>query len=72
MLASLLCLYDPLMHSEVPVHVSSLLLPSFCVGLEASPALGARRAESLVNGVDKMGSEPTRLSVNTCLVLHFQ
>lgn len=48
MLTSLLCFYDPLVNSEVPVHVSCLLPPSFLVCLESSPTLGTWGAQCLV------------------------
>jgi hypothetical protein len=40
-LASLLCLGNPLMYSEVPVHVRHLLLPTFLVSCKPPAALRA-------------------------------
>lgn len=46
--APLLGLIASLMNSEMPVHVSRLLLPSLLIRLEPSATLGTRRSKLII------------------------
>jgi hypothetical protein len=56
-LAPFFCLGDPLMDTEVPVHVRHLLLLAFIGGLESPAALGTRRAKVFVKRGQAFGAE---------------
>lgn len=63
MLAPLLRLHNPLVHTEVPVHVCGLLLLPLVVCLEAPPTLGTWWSEGLIDGREKVRSKSGSTSV---------
>lgn len=65
MLASLLRLNHTLVHLEVPVHVSSLLLLSLLIGPEATSTLGARNAKILIKRHNQMWART--IYVSNCI-----